>query len=156
MLFLLIPFLFVFLKFLLFLVCSWTSPEVFLTAFSLQSDDNSSPIALQYYSLTDHYLSCLSTLFLSPAVMLLKTPIGYNFKCYVCGSSSDHDDGVFWCIINELCLLLASGESPCVTDSGHISAAVEEDMTVVILLSVSWEGLNTQRRTHTNTHILIW
>ncbi len=82
----------------------------------------------------------------------LQKPIGYNFKCYVCGSSSYHDDGVFWCIINELCLLLASGESPCVTDSGHISAAVEEDMTVVILLSVSWEGLDTHRHTHKHTH----
>lgn len=30
---------------------------------------------------------------------------------------------------------LAGGESPCLPDSGHISAAVEEDMTVVILLS---------------------
>lgn len=68
------------------------------------------------------------------------------------GSSSDHDDGVFWCITNELCLLLASGESPSVTDGGHISAAVEEDMTVVILLSVSWEGLDTHRHTHKHTH----
>lgn len=32
--------------------------------------------------------------------------------------------------------LLAGGESPCLPDSGgHISAAVEEDMAVVILLS---------------------
>lgn len=30
---------------------------------------------------------------------------------------------------------LAGRESPCLPDSGHISAAVEEDMTVVILLS---------------------
>ena len=81
-----------------------------------------------------------------------QNPTGCSVKCSVCGSSSDHDDGVFWCATNELCLLLASGESPCVTDSGHISAAVEEDMTVVILLSVSWEGLDTHRHTHTHKH----
>lgn len=40
-----------------------------------------------------------------------------------------------------------SGESLCVIDSVHISAAVEEDMTVVILLSVRREGLDTHRHT---------
>lgn len=54
-----------------------------------------------------------------------------------------------------MCLLLASGESPCVTDGGHISAAVEEDITVVILLSVSWEGLDTHRHTQTHTYSTI-
>lgn len=38
--------------------------------------------------------------------------------------------------------------SPCVTDSGHISAAVEKDMTVVILRPLSWEGLDPHRHTH--------
>lgn len=47
---------------------------------------------------------------------------------------------------------LAGGESPCLPDSGHISAAVEEDMTVVILLSGWGEGLWT----HTHTYMLIW
>lgn len=75
----------------------------------------------------------------------------YNFKmlCTVFRSCCDHDNGIFWCITNELFFLLASGESPCVIDSGHISAAVKEDMTVVILLSVSRDGLDTHRH---NTH----
>lgn len=56
------------------------------------------------------------------------------------------------------CLSLARGESPCLTDSGHISAAVEEDMTVVILLSVRWEGLDTHTVSHRqkHAHTLIW
>lgn len=62
----------------------------------------------------------------------------------------------FWYITNELCLLLTSGESLCVTNSGHISAAVEEDMTVVILLSVNREGLETHKHTHKHiyTHLV--
>lgn len=61
---------------------------------------------------------------------------------------------VFLVCYNESCLLLAGGESPRLPDSLHISAAVEEDMAVVILLSGRWEGLDTH--THTHTHILIW
>ena len=57
-------------------------------------------------------------------------------------------------VTNELCLLLASGESPCLTDSGHISAAVEEDMTVVILLSVRREGLDAHTKTQKHTYSL--
>lgn len=68
------------------------------------------------------------------------------------GSCSDDDNSVFWCITNERCLLLTSGESLRVADSGHISAAVEEDMTVVILLSVSREGPDTRRHTHKHAH----
>ena len=54
-------------------------------------------------------------------------------------------------VTNKMCLLLASRESPCVPDSAHISAAVHEDMTAVILLSARWEGLKTHNHTHTHT-----
>lgn len=77
------------------------------------------------------------------------------FNGSACSSSFEHNDNVFWCVANELCLSLASGESPSLTDSGHISAAVGEDMTVVILLSVRWEGLDTQQHPHTPTHTLL-
>lgn len=158
MLFLLIPFLFAFLILLLLLVClypdiSGVLSDCFQPAVRLPTRHPSLYSNNPQQTITCHV--CL-LYFCHTQSHALQNAIGNDIKCNACGSSSDYDDGVFWCCTNELCLLLASGESPCVTDSGHISAAVEEDMTVVILLSVSWEGLETHRHTHQHTHTLFW
>lgn len=62
------------------------------------------------------------------------------------------DNGIIWCITKYLFSLVVSGESLCVIDSGHISAAVKEDMTV-ILLSVNRNGLDTHRHS-THAHLV--
>lgn len=55
----------------------------------------------------------------------LNDPAGCTVERYLRGCRCGYGDGVFCSVANELRLLLASGESPRLTDSDHISAAVE-------------------------------
>ena len=52
-------------------------------------------------------------------MQLLKAQVATRWS----SSRSEYGDG--WSVTNESCLLLTSGESPRLTDSDHISAAVE-------------------------------
>lgn len=100
-------------------------------------------------------------LFLSTWICLISVPSLHHFQLPSHVFLSANFLGVFRGFTNKLCLLLAIGESLSVTDSTPISAAVHEDMTVVILLSVTWEGQGTCKKhksinthMHTPTHTL--
>lgn len=74
----------------------------------------------------------------------------YNIKmlCTKCRSCSVYGNGVLQMSCSFYCPV---GSPPYVIDSGHISAAVKEDMTVVIILSVSRDGLDTHmHKIHTH------
>lgn len=116
-------------------------------------------LGLPVISPTDHCVSRPPVPLVTHASSLIpKHFTSFKMKCV-----QEQLGGVRWYIFfvflvcyNESCLLLAGGESPCLPDSLHISAAVEEDMAVVILLSGRWEGPDThthiEAHTHTNTH----
>lgn len=55
----------------------------------------------------------------------LSVPAGCTVERDLRSSHSEYGDGVFWSATNESRLFPASGESPRLTDSDHISAAVE-------------------------------
>lgn len=54
----------------------------------------------------------------------LKVPASCTLEGDLRSSRSEYGNGVSWSAANESCLLPASGESPRLTDSDHISAAV--------------------------------
>lgn len=63
-------------------------------------------------------------------------------------SHSEYGDGVF----RSVTVTPFTGQwGVPMADSDHISAAVEGAMTVVILLSVKWEGLDTHANIQTHT-----
>lgn len=79
-------------------------------------------------------------------------PAGCTVERYLRSSRCGYGDGVFWRVANELRLLAASGESPRLTDSDHISAAVEGG-TWLLLSFCLWNGRGwTHMQTHRHPH----
>lgn len=83
----------------------------------------------------------------------LKVPASCMLEGDLRSSCSEYGNGVSWSATNESCLLPASGESPRLTDSDHISAAVEggHDCCYPSVCEMGGAG-NTRAPTPTHTN----